>query len=155
MEDAAGSVRAARLVEGLRAAEASLVAVLETVPAERWNAQPDASTWSIGKDAEHVADAAVYHQWIVRLTIGEKVSSKRPAIERTVLTTPLTQDEIIALIRERTNEGGFLIGGLGDAQLALTTKPPRARDQKLGDTIALVLIAHYGTHQADIERKLG
>jgi hypothetical protein len=150
-----GSARADRLVEDLRAAEASLIAVLETIPAERWNVQPDPLTWSAGKDAEHVADATVYHQWIVRLTIGANVSSKRPAIERTVLTTPLTREEMIALIRKRTDEGALLIGGLSDAQLALTTKPGRARDQRLGGTIALVLIAHYGTHQADIERKLG
>ena len=66
----------------MREAAARLIAVIEPIDDERWRNPSEPGVWSIGKDAEHVAEAAVYHQWIVRLTIGQKVSSRRPALER-------------------------------------------------------------------------
>ena len=99
--------------------------------------------WSIGKDVEHVIEAAGYHQWIVRLTIGEKVSSRRPVLERKQLTTDLSPQQAVALLRNRTEEGVELILGLTDEQLNLPTRPPRARSQALAETIELVLIGHY------------
>ena len=109
--------------------------------------------WSIGKDAEHVIEAAGYHQWIVRLTIGQKVPSRRPVLERTQLTTDLSPQEAVALLRRRTEEGIELLLGLTDDQLNLPTRPPRARSQVLATTIELVLIGHYDTHRGDIEAK--
>ena len=150
-----GSPRAAQLEADLRAVATSLIALLERTPPERWTHIPAASVWSVGKDAAHVAEAAVYHQWIVRLTIGERVSSRRPAIERQGLTTSMPAHEVIDLIRQRTEEGATLIASLSDEQLSLPTRPPRARQQALADTIDLVLIGHYDTHRRDIERKLG
>jgi hypothetical protein len=73
--------------------------VVEPIDADRWNRVPMPSVWSIDKDAVHVSDAAVYHHWIVRLTIRRDVPSSRPAIERTQLTTDLSPDEAIDLIR--------------------------------------------------------
>jgi uncharacterized damage-inducible protein DinB len=154
MKAQAGPARAAKLVAELDAAAAALISLLQRIEPERWTHVPDSSVWSVGKDAAHVAEAAVYHQWIVRLTIGQKVSSRRPVIERQELTTTMTARQAVELIRQRTEEGAALISGLSGEQLALTTRPPRARAQALADTIELVLIGHYDTHRRDIERKL-
>jgi hypothetical protein len=94
------------------------------------------------------------HQWIVRLTIGQKVPAPRPAIERLVLTTSMTARHLVDLIRHRTAESAALISSLTDDQLALPTRPARARGQVLADTIGLVLIGHYHARRRDIERKL-
>jgi hypothetical protein len=47
-----------------------------------------------------------------------------------------------------------LVIGLTDEQLNLPTRPPRVRDQRLAETIELVLIGHYDTHRLSIEAKL-
>ena len=101
----------ARLVERLREAAAVLIALIEPIDDRHWRHIAKPGVWSIGKDAEHVADAAAYHQWIVRLTIGQKVSSRRPAIERKELTTRLAPREAVELLRQRTDEGARLIDG--------------------------------------------
>ena len=145
----------ARLAAELRAACEALVGCLEAIDPARWSLISDASTWSIGKDAEHVAEAAGYHLWIVRRTIGQRVASQRPRLERSHLTTPLTIPEAVGRLRARTEEGRALIEALGPAELSLPTRPARAGDETLGVTIERVLIGHYGTHQRDIERKLG
>jgi uncharacterized damage-inducible protein DinB len=150
----AGSARATRLEADLRAAASALLSVLEGVEPERWTHVPGPSVWSIGKDAAHVAEAAAYHQWIVRLTIGQNVPARRPVLERQELTTTMTTDQAVALIRRRTDEGAALIASLSDEQLAMPTRPPRARAQVLADTIQLVLIGHYDAHRRDIDRKL-
>jgi uncharacterized damage-inducible protein DinB len=150
----AGSARAKQLGADLRVAAGALLSLLERIDPERWSNVPGSSVWSIGKDAAHVAEAAVYHQWIVRLTIGEEVSSRRPAIERRELTTAMTTQQVMDLIRQRTDEAAALISGLTDIQLNAPTRPPRARGQMLADTIELVLIGHYHAHRRDIERKL-
>jgi uncharacterized damage-inducible protein DinB len=154
MQAVAGSDRAAALVAALDGAAAPLLAAIEAVDDGLWNRVPKPGVWSIGKDAEHVAEAAVYHQWIVRLTIGERVGSGRPPIERAALTTSLTQRQAVDLIRRRTDEGIELIGGLSDEQLDLTTRPPRAGARILAVTIDLVLIGHYRVHRTEIDAKL-
>jgi len=148
------SARAAKLEADLDAAAAALIAVLERVDSQQWMFVPGPGVWSIGKDAAHVAEAAVYHQWIVRRTIGEKASSQRPSIERQQLTTALTAQEAADLILYRTGEGAALIRNLTDEQLDLPTNPPRARAARLADTIEQVLIGHYDGHRREIERKL-
>ena len=154
MEAQAGAPRATKLEADLQAAAAELISVVERVEPERWMRVPGSSVWSIGKDAAHVAEAATYHQWIVRLTIGHKVSARRPVIERQQLTTTLTASQAVDLIRERTRDSAALIASLSDEQLALPTRPPRARGQALADTIERVLIGHYQAHRRDIEQKL-
>ena len=151
---ASASARAARLAADLESTAAALLAVLDGVDGQRWMAVPEPAAWSIGKEAVHVVEATAYHQWIVRLTIGEKVSSRRPAIERQELTTELTPAQVVDLIRQRTAEGAALVRSLTDDQLDLPTRPPRARDSALAATIEHVLIAHYGGHRGEIERKL-
>src|SRR5262249_54755509 len=148
------SALATELVAALRAAELDLIHLLDGVDPAEWGRVPAPATWSIGKDSAHVAEAAMYHQWIVRRTIGERVPAPRPPIERLQLTTARTKGEAIDLIRRRTNEGATLIAGLRDEQLALPTQPPRARNQVLAETIRGVLIGHYDAHRRDIERKL-
>lgn len=147
------SERGATLAARLDEAAAALTSVIAHIEADRWRHIPALGVWSIGKDAEHVIEAAGYHQWIVRLTIGQKVSSRRPVIERTQLTTDLSPQQAVALLRHRTEEGIELLLGLTDDQLNLPTRPPRARSQVLATTIELVLIGHYDTHRGDIEAK--
>ena len=147
------SERGATLAARLDEAAAALIAVIAHIEPDRWRHIPAPGVWSIGKDVEHVIEAAGYHQWIVRLTIGQKVPSRRPVLERKQLTTDLSPQEAVALLRRRTEEGSQLILGLTDEQLNLPTRPPRARSQALAETIELVLIGHYDTHRGDIEAK--
>jgi uncharacterized damage-inducible protein DinB len=146
--------RATKLEADLHAVAAALISILEPIEPERWTHVPGRSVWSVGKDAAHVAEAAVYHQWIVRGTIGQVVSSRRPGIERQEVTTTMTAQQAVDLIRRRTEESAALISSLSDEQLALPTRPHRARAQALADTIELVLIGHYDSHSRGIERKL-
>ncbi len=154
MHPQTGSGRAAALAARLEGAASSLIAVIEPITDGRWRFVRTPEVWSISKDAEHVAEASAYHQWIVRLTIGEKVSSRRPHIERKQMISDRSPAEIVALIRERTDAGVRLLLSLSDEQLDLPTRPPRARDQRLAEMIELVLIDHYDGHRADIEAKL-
>lgn len=144
----------ATLEARLRAAAAALVQVLEGIEPERWKRLPDPPAWSIGKDAAHVAEAAVYHQWIIQLTIGEPVSSRRPAIERKERATALTVREAIDLILVRTDDSAALIAALTGEQLALLTRPPRAGAATLAETIERVMVGHYEQHRREIARKL-
>jgi uncharacterized damage-inducible protein DinB len=146
--------RAAALASRLEAAAADLIAVVERIDEARWRRLPGNGVWSVSKDAEHIADATLYHQWIVRMTIGEKVSTQRPKIERARMESDLSPAEMVALIRERTEVGAGLLRGLTDAQLDTPTKPPRARGQLLAETIDQVLIDHYHGHRSEIEAKL-
>lgn len=145
--------RSEALAARLRKVAAALITVVESID-DRWSHVPAPGVWSIGKEAEHVAEAAVYHQWIVRLTIGEAVSSRRPAIERNLMTTARSPSEVVELLRVRTEDGARLLLDLTDAQLHRPTRPPRARAQVLADTIERVLIGHYDIHRAEIESKL-
>ena len=147
--------RAEKLAEDLGDAAEVLIAVLGDVPLDRWMHVPGPGVWSVGKDVEHLAEAAVYHQWIIRMTIGEPVPSRRPPLERSRLTTSLSPLDAVALLRQRTDESATLIRALTDEQLGLPTRPPRARDQGLAETIERVLIGHYRAHQDDIASKLG
>jgi DinB superfamily len=148
------SERASELAHRLREVGADLIALVEPIHDRHWRHVAHPGVWSIGKDAEHVAEAAVYHQWIVRLTIGEKVSSRRPAIERKEMTTRLAPHEMVELIHLRTEDGVRLLAGLTDEQLSLPTRPPRARGALLAETIEGVLIGHYDGHREAIEAKL-
>lgn len=148
------SERAAALAARLRAAAAGLIAILEPIDEDRWRHVPEPGVWSISKDAEHVVEAAAYHQWIVRLTIGDRVPKRKPVLERLRMTSELSPAEAIDLLRQRMEEGARLLLDLTDEQLDLVTRPPRARSQVLGDTIERVLIGHYRAHAADIEAKL-
>ena len=148
------SPAARTLATRLRTAADALVAVLEAIGGDDWNRVPEPGTWSIGKEAEHVAEAVGYHLWIVRLSIGERVSSRRPVLERKQMTSRLSPRGAAELIRQRAEESARLILDLTDAQLALPTRPPRATAQVVADAIDQILISHIDTHRAAIEAKL-
>lgn len=154
VDERARSERAATLAARLDEAAAELIAVLARAEPGPWRHIPAPGVWSIGKDAEHVIEAAAYHQWIVRLTIGHKVPSRKPVLERSRLTTDLSPQGAAAALRRRSDEGIELILGLADEQLGLPTRPPRARGQVLAETIELVLIGHYDGHRDQIEAKV-
>jgi hypothetical protein len=59
-----------------------------------------------------------------------------------------------ALNRRRPQEGARRILSLTDEHLDLPTRPPRARNGRLADTIEAVLIGHFDGHRLEIERKL-
>ncbi len=142
------------LALGLQAASDAVIALVESITTEHWQRVPAPGVWSIGKDVAHLAEAAAYHQWIVRRSIGEAVASRRPPIERAELTTGLTVEEAIDLLRERTRDGSELLLALTEEQLELPTKPARGRDERLARTIRKVLIGHYVAHLTEIEAKL-
>ena len=74
--------RAAELAIRLRQVANQLVTVIQRIDDRSWRQVTTPGTWSISKEAEHIAEALGYHQWIVRLTIGEKVLLRRPSLER-------------------------------------------------------------------------
>jgi hypothetical protein len=154
MDHGKASVRSAELAARLDESASPLIAVVEGIDEDRWVHVPAPGVWPIGKEAEHVAEAATYHQWIVRLTIGQMVSSRRPAIERNHMTTERSPIETVELLRQRTEDGARLLLDLTDDELALTTRPPRAQAERLAETIVRVLIAHYDVHREEIEAKL-
>ncbi len=150
----AASARGLALAARLEDVSSQLVDLLLWVGPDAWSSVPAPGVWSVGKDAEHVAEAAAYHQWIVQRTIGAKVASRWPSLERTQLTSSRSQVAAVDLIRMRTEEGQRLLLGLTDEQLDLATRPPRAQGQRLVETIERVLIGHYAAHQGDVEAKL-
>jgi hypothetical protein len=145
---------ATKLAVRLDESTAAFVALIESIEPAYWNRLPEPGVWSVGKETEHVAEAMAYHQWIVRLTLGEKVATRRPAIERAEMTTTLSRRQAIDLIRTRSAEGVALIAGLGDGQLALPTRPPRAKEPPLAWTIERILIDHLDAHRTEIAEKL-
>lgn len=149
-----GSDRAEAFAGRLREAAARIVAVIEPIDDEMWHLVPEPGVWSIGKEAEHLAEAVGYHQWIVRLTIGQKVSARRPVLERKQMTSSLSPAEAAELIRQRAEEGARLLLDLTDEQLDLPIRPPRANAQVLSWAIEEILISHIDSHRAEIEAKL-
>jgi hypothetical protein len=149
----ARSVRAAELAAELERAASSLSAVVSEVEPDHWRHTHGPGVWAIGKDAEHVIEAVGYHAWIVRRTIGDAASSRRPVLERSRLTSDLSPQDAVGLLARRSAEAAALIRGLTDEQLQLPTKPPRARGEVLAVTIERVMIGHYETHRAEIEAK--
>jgi uncharacterized damage-inducible protein DinB len=146
--------RADALVARLRQASVELIATIAGIDSTTWSRVPSAGVWSVGKDAEHVAEGNVYHQWIVRMTLREKVSSNRPPLERAQLTTSLSVPEMVELLRKRTEESADLIGHLTDDQLDLPARPARPRASTLADVIEQVLIGHIDAHRQAIQSKL-
>jgi hypothetical protein len=145
--------RATDLVEQLHEAAQALIGLVERIDPERWGHVPKPGVWSPGKDAEHVTDGAVYHQWIVRTTLG-LTKSERPPVRREQMTADLSQREVVDLLRLRTSESASLIRELTDEQLELPAKPPRTTPRTLAEMIEGQLINHYRAHHEDIESKL-
>ena len=143
------SSRATALVERLRQVSEALIGLVGAIESERWMNVPRPGVWSAGKEAEHVADGAAYHQWIVRCSLAQKVPA-RPRIERAQLTAQRSQRDVVDLLVQRTNDSVALIAGLSDEQLDLPVGPLRARSPTLAQMIANVLIGHYEVHHTEI-----
>jgi hypothetical protein len=148
------SARAAALADRLTEARGSLISVLERIDRHDWLRVPAPGVWSPGKDAEHVADGNVLHQWVVRLTIGQAKVSARPRIEREQLTSTRSPAEVIAFVCNTLGEAATLVRGLSDAELDLTTKPPKAGAPSLERTVQGLMIDHIDHHRREIEAKL-
>jgi hypothetical protein len=148
------SPRAANLADRLEAASLALATLFERIDSDAWLAVPAPGVWSPGKDAEHVADGNVLHQWVVRLTIGQAKVSARPRIEREQLTSTRSPAEVIAFVRNTLGEAATLVRGLSDAELDLTTKPPKAGAPSLERTVQGLMIDHIDHHRREIEAKL-
>jgi hypothetical protein len=142
------------LAEALRRATDALLVTVESLDDRHWKHVPQPGIWSIGKEIEHLIEAAAYHQWIVRRTIGDAVPSRRPVLERARMTTSLSPHEGAALLRRRMDDGVLLLRGLTVDQLQLATRPPRANGQILGQTIEGILIRHLKVHRQAIRAKL-
>lgn len=147
------SSHAEALVAQLQRASEALITMVEQIDPERWPHIPGPGVWSPSKDAEHVADGAAYHQWLVRLSLGQQVPA-RPGIERKQLTAQRSQREVVDLLRQRTEDSANLVRGLSEAQLNLPARPPRARSRTLAQMIEGTLIGHYDTHRKEIASKL-
>ena len=147
------NVRATQLVMRLQAVSDALIALIEGMDPELWTELPQPGVWSPSKDAEHVAEAAAYHQWIVQRTLGQNVLA-RPSIERKLMVARLPRPEVVDLLRQRTQASADLVRGFSTQQLDRPVRPPRARAQRLGEMIDAVLIGHYHTHYEAIAAKL-
>jgi hypothetical protein len=132
-----------------------LTSLIERIALEDWGRLPAPGVWSPGKDAEHVADANAYHQWIVRFTIGEAKASARPPIERVQLRSRRSPAQAADLVRRTLGDASALLRRLTDVQLDLATRPPRAGAESLATTIERVMIEHVDHHRAEIETKAG
>jgi uncharacterized damage-inducible protein DinB len=154
MSSRASSDRGEALATRLEDASARLIGVIETIEDGMWRRTPRPDVWSVSKDVEHVIEASGYHQWIIRLTIGDEVPKRKPVLERKRMASEMPRSQAIDELRRRTDEGAALLRRLTDDQLDLVTQPPRARGQRLAETIDQVLIDHHDGHLADIEAKL-
>ena len=150
-----GSQRATVLADRLTEARDALTSLLVRVDGHDWLRVPAPGVWSSSKDAEHVADANILHQWVVRLTIGQAKASGRPSIERRQLTSSRSPAEVIEFVRATLDEAATLVRDLTDAQLDLTTIPPKAGAPSLAKTIQGLMIDHVEHHRREIETKLG
>src|SRR5215471_21731211 len=112
------SARAAALVEHLRQVGEALIGLVGSIDPEQWTRVPQPGVWSPGKEVEHVADGAAYHQWIIRTSLGEKVPP-RPKIERSEMISQRSQPDVVDLLRQRTDDGIALVARLSNAQLDL------------------------------------
>ncbi len=79
--------------------------------------------------------------------------SGRPGIERKNLTSSRSPADVVELVRATLDEAATLVRGLTDAQLDLTTKPPKAGAPSLATTIQGLMIDHV-EHHREIEAKL-
>jgi hypothetical protein len=148
------STRGADLAAQLRAASDALVRLIEEIDESTWSRVPLPGVWSPSKDAEHAADATLYHQWMVRMSLGERVGSRRPQLERAQLEGRWSRAETVDAIRSRADEIATFIASLSEAQLELPPRPQRARLRTVAELIEAVMIEHVDSHRQEIETKL-
>jgi hypothetical protein len=150
----AASGQAAALAARLRTAVERFIAAVERIGPERWAAprfDRAGERWSLGKEAEHVAEAMAAHAWGVRLSVGEEAGPP-PGVERKTMTARGSAGEVVEALRRTAEGSARLVEGLTDEQLALPAQPTRTRS--VGQAIERVLIGHVERHRVEVERAL-
>src|SRR5262249_22483729 len=144
------SARAAELAAQLRTTVERFIVLVELIGSERW-AAPRGERWSLGKEAEHVAEAMAAHAWVVRLSVGEPAG--RPAsVDKTTVTARGSAEQVVETLRLAADSSARLVESLTDEQLALPAQPTRSRS--VGKAIERVLIGHVERHRVEIARGL-
>jgi kynurenine formamidase len=149
------SERAVHLANQLREAGAALIRTVSEVDDAHWARVPVEGVWSAGKDAEHLSQGAVYHQWLVRTALGETLE-RGAGTQRDVMTALLSRSEVLAVLQQRTEDNARLLESLSDEQLARPA-PPLSSDGLARTVQQLIegqMIRHYREHQWNIEAKL-
>jgi hypothetical protein len=147
--------RAAALAGQVRAACAALIEAVGRVDDAHWARVVEEGVWSPGKDAEHVTQGAVYHQWIVRRAALGDTSDRPVGTARDILVAVLTKGEVLDALQQRADQSARLVESLSDAQLELAAPPmgdgpPRTVQQMIEGQ----MIRHYHEHRENIEAKL-
>lgn len=147
--------RATALANRVREACAALVHTVNQVDDAHWGRVVEAGVWSPGKDAEHVTQGALYHQWIVRRAALGDTSDRPVGTERDVMLAVASKSEVLDTLRQRADQSARLVESLSDAQLDLAAPPmgdgpPRTVQQMIEGQ----MIRHYHEHRENIEAKV-
>jgi hypothetical protein len=146
------SQRSDELAAHLQSALDALLSVIQSASAAQWSAIPSPGEWSVGKEAEHVADGNAYHLFLVRQSLRQR-GLKRPGIERSALVTSRTRAEVIELLQQQTSACLGVITSLSANDLALPTRPFRPGAPTIAHLIK-GMSNHYHVHRQSIEAKL-
>src|SRR5579859_1608770 len=98
------SERARSLANQLRDAAAALSRTIGQIDDAHWARVPEAGVWSAGKDAEHVSQGALYHQWLVRTAALGETLERGPGTQRDVMTSLLARADVLSLLHQRSEE---------------------------------------------------
>jgi hypothetical protein len=147
--------RATRLATQVRAACAALIEAVGQVDDAHWGRVVEEGVWSPGKDAEHVTQGAVYHQWIVRRAALGDTSDRPVGTARDIMVAVLSKREVLEVLQQRADQSALLVESLSDVQLELAAPPmgdgpPRTVQQMIEGQ----MIRHYHEHRENIEAKL-
>jgi hypothetical protein len=149
--------RATALANRVREACAALISTVRQVDDAHWERVAEAGEWSPSKDAEHVTQGAVYHQWLVRTSALGDTSERPTGTQRDIMVAVLSKSEILDLLEQRADQSAVLVASLSDDQLALPAPrfgpdgPPRTVEQMIEGQ----MIRHYHEHRENIAAKLG
>jgi hypothetical protein len=130
------------------------ITFIESIEPAAWDRQGTPDEWAPSKDAEHVLEATVMHQWVVRRSLGHKTTSTRPPVERAHMTACMPQHHLVQRLRDCTQEGIELISGLTPEQLQTPVKSASAKKRTVQNFIEGPLIGHFETHRMEIAKKL-
>src|SRR5215210_4391356 len=110
------SERATVLANQLRQTVEAVIETVAQLDETNWSRLPGNDVWSAGKDAEHLSQGAVYHQWLVRTALGETLE-RGPGTQRDVMLAQLPRAEVLAALHKHGEESARLVESLSDAQL--------------------------------------
>lgn len=130
------------------------ITFIESIGPAAWDRQRNPTEWAPSKDAEHVLEGAIMHQWVIRRSLGHKTTSARPPVERARMTASMPQQQVAERLRACTQEGISLISVLTPEQLQTQVKSASAKKRTVHDFIERTLIGHYESHRLAITTKL-